>query len=134
MGRTCNGLRSLEARGNSYRRRSDWFLPAKPCELQASQARRVFRNGTAQEHFRQGTEEDSARAFLDVPATRCELTQNCERRQTMINKQPTIVIVGGGFAGLAAAKSLRQAPVHVVLIDRTNHHLFQPLLYQVATS
>jgi len=52
----------------------------------------------------------------------------------MANKQPTIVIVGGGFAGLAAAKSLRHAPVHVVLIDRANHHLFQPLLYQVATS
>jgi NADH:ubiquinone reductase (H+-translocating) len=52
----------------------------------------------------------------------------------MIKKQPTVVIVGGGFAGLAAAKSLRHAPVQVVLIDRTNHHLFQPLLYQVATS
>src|SRR5579862_2397789 len=52
----------------------------------------------------------------------------------MSEKQPTVVIVGGGFAGLAVAKSLRHAPVHVVLIDRTNHHLFQPLLYQVATS
>jgi NADH:ubiquinone reductase (H+-translocating) len=52
----------------------------------------------------------------------------------MIKKQPTIVIVGGGFAGVAAAKSLRHAPVQVVLIDRANHHLFQPLLYQVATS
>jgi NADH dehydrogenase FAD-containing subunit len=45
-----------------------------------------------------------------------------------------VVIVGGGFGGLAAAKALRQAPVQVVLIDRTNHHVFQPLLYQVATS
>ena len=45
---------------------------------------------------------------------------------------PTVVIVGGGFAGLSAAKALRGAPVRVVLIDRTNHHLFQPLLYQVA--
>ena len=44
-----------------------------------------------------------------------------------------VVIVGGGFAGLTAAKRLRRAPVEVVLIDRTNHHLFQPLLYQVAT-
>ena len=52
----------------------------------------------------------------------------------MSNKQPTTVIIGGGFAGLAAAKSLQHAPVKVVLIDRTNHHLFQPLLYQVATS
>jgi NADH:ubiquinone reductase (H+-translocating) len=46
---------------------------------------------------------------------------------------PTVVIVGGGFAGLSAAKALRDAPVRVLLIDRTNHHLFQPLLYQVAT-
>ncbi|PWT99474.1 MAG: FAD-dependent oxidoreductase [Terriglobia bacterium] len=47
---------------------------------------------------------------------------------------PVVVIVGGGFGGLAAAKALKNAPVEVVLIDRTNHHLFQPLLYQVATS
>src|ERR1700740_2610680 len=47
---------------------------------------------------------------------------------------PRIVIVGGGFGGLAAAKALRKAPAEVVLIDRTNHHVFQPLLYQVATS
>src|SRR6266567_8782672 len=47
---------------------------------------------------------------------------------------PTVVIVGGGFGGLAAAKALRRTPARVILIDRTNHHLFQPLLYQVATS
>ena len=45
-----------------------------------------------------------------------------------------VVIVGGGFGGLAAARALKRAPVNVILIDRTNHHLFQPLLYQVATS
>ena len=44
-----------------------------------------------------------------------------------------VVIVGSGFGGLFAAKFLRTAPVSVTLIDRTNHHLFQPLLYQVAT-
>ncbi len=48
--------------------------------------------------------------------------------------RPRIVIVGGGFAGLNVAKSLRNAPVSIVLIDRRNYHLFQPLLYQVATS
>jgi NADH dehydrogenase len=48
--------------------------------------------------------------------------------------QTKVVIVGAGFGGLAAAKALRNAPVSVVLIDRTNHHLFEPLLYQVATS
>jgi NADH:ubiquinone reductase (H+-translocating) len=47
---------------------------------------------------------------------------------------PVVVIVGGGFGGLATARSLKGAPVKVILIDRTNHHLFQPLLYQVATS
>jgi NADH:ubiquinone reductase (H+-translocating) len=44
-----------------------------------------------------------------------------------------VVIVGGGFGGLFAAKFLRRAPVEVTLVDRTNHHLFQPLLYQCAT-
>src|SRR5712664_2892074 len=48
--------------------------------------------------------------------------------------QTKVVIVGSGFGGLAAAKALRNTPASVVLIDRTNHHLFQPLLYQVATS
>jgi NADH dehydrogenase len=43
-----------------------------------------------------------------------------------------VVIVGGGFAGLTVAKALRRVPVHVTLIDRSNHFLFQPLLYQVA--
>ena len=45
-----------------------------------------------------------------------------------------IIIVGAGFGGLAAAKALRNTPADIVLIDRTNHHVFQPLLYQVATS
>jgi NADH:ubiquinone reductase (H+-translocating) len=52
----------------------------------------------------------------------------------MNDRLPKVVIVGGGFGGLAAAKALKNAPAEVVLIDRTNHHLFQPLLYQVATS
>jgi NADH dehydrogenase FAD-containing subunit len=52
----------------------------------------------------------------------------------MSEHTPQVVIVGGGFGGLAAAKALRRTPVDVFLIDRTNHHLFQPLLYQVATS
>jgi NADH dehydrogenase len=48
--------------------------------------------------------------------------------------QPRIVIVGAGFGGLQAAKALRKAPAQVAVIDRRNHHLFQPLLYQVATA
>src|SRR6201998_4089255 len=47
---------------------------------------------------------------------------------------PHLVIVGGGFGGLATAKAFRKSPVRVTLVDRSNHHLFQPLLYQVATS
>jgi Pyridine nucleotide-disulphide oxidoreductase len=47
---------------------------------------------------------------------------------------PHIVIVGGGFGGLAAARVLGDAPVRITLVDRRNHHLFQPLLYQVATA
>src|ERR1700693_2887597 len=47
---------------------------------------------------------------------------------------PKVVIIGGGFGGLYAARILAGQPVDVTLIDRTNHHLFQPLLYQVATA
>ncbi len=47
---------------------------------------------------------------------------------------PVVVIIGGGFGGLRAALALKNAPVKVILVDRTNHHLFQPLLYQVATA
>ena len=49
-------------------------------------------------------------------------------------RRPHVVIVGGGFAGLHAARALRRSPVRITLVDRTNHHLFQPLLYQVATA
>jgi NADH:ubiquinone reductase (H+-translocating) len=47
---------------------------------------------------------------------------------------PQVVILGGGFAGLYAARSLKRCPVRVTLLDRRNHHLFQPMLYQVATA
>jgi NADH dehydrogenase len=51
-----------------------------------------------------------------------------------MTREPHVVILGGGFAGLYAARALKGAPVRVTLIDRRNHHLFQPLLYQVATA
>ena len=49
-------------------------------------------------------------------------------------ERPRVLILGGGFAGLTAAFELKDAPVDVTVIDRTNHHLFQPMLYQVATA
>src|SRR5579862_467910 len=52
----------------------------------------------------------------------------------MTTQAPRVVIVGGGFGGLAVARGLKFSPVEVLLIDRNNHHVFQPLLYQVATS
>jgi NADH dehydrogenase len=48
--------------------------------------------------------------------------------------RPHVLILGGGFAGLYAAKALRNAPVRITVVDRRNHHLFQPMLYQVATA
>ncbi|MFN0087457.1 MAG: NAD(P)/FAD-dependent oxidoreductase [Blastocatellia bacterium] len=49
-----------------------------------------------------------------------------------ISAQPHVVIIGGGFGGLTMAQALKGAPVRITIVDRTNHHLFQPLLYQVA--
>jgi len=60
------------------------------------------------------------------------------RRQPAVVPQPAarprVVIVGAGFGGLRAARALRKAPVEVILFDRHNDHLSQPLLYQVATA
>jgi len=61
---------------------------------------------------------DQATAVVDAPAP----------------QRKRVVIVGGGFAGIAAARALRHADAEVILIDRRNHHIFQPLLYQVATA
>src|SRR5258708_25583128 len=55
--------------------------------------------------------------------------ESVERKKT-----PRIVIIGGGFGGLYAAKELLHQPASVTRLDRTNHHLFQPLLYPVATA
>jgi NADH dehydrogenase len=54
--------------------------------------------------------------------------------QSTTRPRPHVVIIGGGFGGLSAARALRRAPVDVTVIDRNNHHTFQPLLYQVATA
>src|SRR5246500_6044326 len=67
------------------------------------------------------------------------LAETRSDEETAVVKAPRqqrkrVVIVGAGFAGIAAARALRHADVDVVLIDRRNHHIFQPLLYQVATA
>ena len=54
--------------------------------------------------------------------------------ETQEPADPRVVIIGAGFGGLEAAKHLGNKPVRVTVIDRTNYHLFQPLLYQVATA
>ena len=59
---------------------------------------------------------------------------NGTMRQSTVNGEPHVLILGGGFAGLYAARGLKRAPVRVTLVDRRNHHLFQPMLYQVATA
>src|SRR6478752_650680 len=52
----------------------------------------------------------------------------------MTSNKPRIVIIGCGFGGLEAARALGETPLDITLVDKTNHHLFQPLLYQVATA
>src|SRR5260370_8437635 len=59
--------------------------------------------------------------------------QQGERKMQSDARGNRVVILGGGFGGLSAARALKSAPVDVTLIDRRNYHLFQPLLYQVAT-
>ena len=48
--------------------------------------------------------------------------------------RPRVLVIGCGFGGIEAVRALSKAPVEIILVDRTNHHLFQPLLYQVATA
>ncbi len=55
-------------------------------------------------------------------------------RATADARTPQLIVIGGGFAGLWATRALKGAPIDIILIDRANHHLFQPLLYQVATA
>ena len=61
-------------------------------------------------------------------------TERGLQSRAVAGDRPHVVIVGGGFAGLSAARALRGADVQVTLLDRRNHHVFQPLLYQVATA
>src|SRR5919206_3216020 len=79
--------------------------------------KRYFTPGARTGRLRPST--DRSRAMAVVPNTL---------------RRPRVVIVGAGFGGLSAAKALADVPVDVTVIDRRNYHLFQPLLYQVATA
>ena len=71
----------------------------------------------------------------EVIGVALDMVTNLARERPITSNAPSkVFIVGGGFAGIAAAKALAGAPVDVTLIDRRNHHVFQPLLYQVATA
>src|SRR6478752_2469465 len=66
-------------------------------------------------------------------AITCSSASARPARRSPVSADRRIVVVGGGFGGLAAAQALRKADVEVTVVDRTNHHLFQPLLYQLAS-
>src|SRR5678815_4946799 len=76
---------------------------------------------------------------LGPPTARSSVRPEKEEIMAAFNRYdpatwPRVFIVGGGFAGIAAAKALKNVPVQVTMVDRRNHHVFQPLLYQVATA
>jgi NADH dehydrogenase len=75
----------------------------------------------------------NAGQVADEPATPTRATMKSRDGVHVASKKWRVIIVGGGFGGLRAARALKSAPVAVTLIDRRNYHLFQPLLYQVAT-
>src|SRR5437667_7379770 len=87
-----------------------------------------------------GKDTEEVTEMKDIPETKTanqqpDTLQSLEvARESLPALMPRVVIVGAGFAGLNAAKALGDAPVQVTVIDRNNHHLFQPLLYQVATA
>src|SRR5438876_8318389 len=78
------------------------------------------------------TLEDVPQRTLEAPLPR--VGEDPSKAGALGERRKRIVIVGGGFAGIAAARALRRSDADVILIDRRNHHIFQPLLYQAATA
>ncbi len=88
------------------------------------------------------TVKPSSKAMRDNPASTVDSTSGAAPAAAMPTvrqpetrpRRPQVVIIGAGFGGLAAAYALRKAPVDITIVDKRNYHLFQPLLYQVATA
>src|SRR5271169_5464486 len=78
------------------------------------------------------TLEEVPQRTLDAPLPR--VGEDPSNADALGGRRKRIVIVGGGFAGIAAARALRRSDAEIILIDRRNHHIFQPLLYQAATA
>lgn len=69
-----------------------------------------------------------------MQANTIQTAEKADRRAGAVTSRPQVVIVGAGFGGLEAAKALKKAPMDVTIIDRNNYHLFQPMLYEVASA
>jgi NADH:ubiquinone reductase (H+-translocating) len=80
------------------------------------------------------TTAEAPKPIETEPKPGVESMPNAPKVQHPGGQPPHVVIIGGGFGGLSAARALKHMPVRVTLIDRRNHHVFQPLLYQVATA
>src|SRR6202166_858125 len=119
--RSCSGCSSCAARPRKRRQRLGQ-LPA-PAESNAPLL-------TPRRSERPRHKVTKMTAAFEEPRSRQELSPP----EPASRKQKRVVIIGGGFAGIAAARALRRCDAEVVLIDRRNHHIFQPLLYQVATA
>src|SRR6266571_4169898 len=78
--------------------------------------------------------DEGEKHIMDMQTAQTRMPETGTDGAVLLATVPHVVIVGGGFGGLAAAKKLGKQPVRVTVIDRTNYHLFQPMLYQVSTS
>jgi NADH dehydrogenase len=108
---------------------ADHALPAH-----CADDRRDRNGGSDPRHrFRQPPRHPCSAPARHTFGQRCHRLRRCKARSDgILLGMAHVVIIGGGFGGLYAARALRNAPVRVTLLDRRNHHLFQPLLYQVA--
>ena len=113
-------------RSESRRRRRRRALPAWPAH--AARARAGSQGSAPAPHLTEPCEVDLSLVTFAGMGTRVA------DGVAMDPARPRVVIVGGGFGGLTAARAFKHAPVDVTLIDRENYHLFQPMLYQAATA